>query len=75
MASSGGRLLVPALRRARGDHLGGRTFPSANLDATDPRRTLTPFVPDLQIETRRPPTQARHGYGGILLTRGRRPAA
>ncbi len=71
----GGRLLVAALWRCRGYHVGGRTFPSANLDAADLHRVLAPFAADLRVETRLLPAQARHGYRGILLARGRISAA
>ncbi len=71
----GGLLVVAALRRAHGYRVGGRVFPSANLDAADLRHVLTPSFPDLRVETRTLPTQERHGYGGILLARGHRSAA
>lgn len=75
LVSPGGMLVVAALRQCRGYHVGGRTFPSANIDTADLRRVLTPFAADLHVEAHSLPEQARHGYGGILLARCRmRPA-
>ena len=67
--------LVAALWRCHGYHVGNRTFPSANVDEADLRRVLEPLAADLSVETRLLPDQARHGYGGILLARGRIRAA
>jgi len=67
----GGLLVVAALRRCRGYHVGGHVFPSANVDEADLRRVLAPLAAELHIEARHLPEQARHGYGGILLARGR----
>ena len=71
----GGTLAVAALRRCNGYHVGNQTFPSANVDEADLRRVLEPLAADLSIEARLLPDQARHGYAGILLARGRIRAA
>lgn len=67
----GGALIVAALRRCRGYTVGGRTYPSANIDESDLLNALAPLATDLRIESRLLPDAAGHGYGGILLARCR----
>jgi hypothetical protein len=67
----GGLLVIAALWRCRGYHVGGRTFPSANVDEPDLRRVLGPLADDLHVQAQLLPEQARHGYNGILLASGR----
>jgi hypothetical protein len=65
----GGLLVVAALRRCRGYRVGGRTFPSANIDEADLRQVLSPLTDALDVQARLLPE--RHGYSGILLASGR----
>lgn len=67
----GGTLILAALWRSQGYRVGDRLFPSANVAEEDLRRVLGPLTASLQVETCLLPEQARHGYGGILLARGR----
>lgn len=71
----GGTLIVAALWRSQGYRVGNRLFPSANVAEQDLRRVLGPLTASLDVETCLLPEQARHGYGGILLARGRTQAA
>lgn len=67
----GGLLVVAALRRCRGYHVGGRTFPSADIDEMDLQAVLAPLATDIHVEAHLLPEQAQHGYDGILLARCR----
>ena len=74
LARPGGLLLVAALRRSRGYRVGGKMFPSADIDERDLRAALAPHCrPDsLRIECRELPEHAAQGYAGIVLASGRR---
>jgi hypothetical protein len=67
----GGTLLIAALRRSRGYVVGGKTFPSANIDEGDLRQMLeTQFERgNVAIEVRELPGTSSKGYSGILLAR------
>jgi hypothetical protein len=67
----GGLLVVAALRRCHGYHVGGRTFPSADIDEADLRAVLAALAIDVHVEAHPLPEQALHGYRGILLARCR----
>lgn len=66
----GGTLVLAALRRSRSYRVGGRLFPSANVDEEDLRRALGPLTSSLTVEVCHMPDEGRHGYNGILLARG-----
>jgi hypothetical protein len=70
----GGTLVLACLRQSRGYRVGGRLFPSPNLDQGDLRRVLGPLTARLSIETFQVPEQQAHGYGGIMLAMGERSA-
>ena len=71
----GGVFITAALRRSRSYLVGGKPFPSANVDAHDLRAVLEPEF-DCAIEVREVPEHARLGYAGIVLaTATRRPPA
>lgn len=62
----GGLLVAAALRRCRGYHVGGRTFPNADIDETDLQAVLAPLATNIHVEAHLLPEQAQHGYDGIL---------
>ncbi|MET7966333.1 guanitoxin biosynthesis pre-guanitoxin forming N-methyltransferase GntF [Micromonospora sp. NPDC005305] len=70
----GGLFVTAALRRCRGYTVGGRTFPSADVDEHDLRAVLRPeFGPlDGLIEVRQVAQESAHGYAAIVLCRARR---
>jgi hypothetical protein len=71
----GGVFITAALRRSRGYAVGGKRFPSADVDEHDLRAVLEPEF-DCAIEVREVPEHARLGYEGIVLARAtRRPPA
>lgn len=65
----GGALLTAALRRSRGYRVGGKTFPSANVDENDLRSVLDPcFAREaVTIEAREVAESRKQGYSGIVL--------
>jgi hypothetical protein len=76
LVEPGGVFLTAALRRSRSYLVGGKRFPSANVDEHDLRAVLEPQF-DCAIEVREVPEHARLGYAGIVLAtaRRRRPAS
>ena len=71
----GGVFITAALRRSRSYLVGGKQFPSADVDEHDLRAVLEPEF-DCSIEVREVPEHARLGYAGIVLaTAIRRPPA
>jgi len=77
LVQPGGLLLVAALRRSRGYHVGGRIFPSANVDERDLRAALAPMCDahGLRIESCELLEHGTQGYAGIVLASGRRATA
>ncbi len=67
----GGMLVVAALRRSRGYVVGGRTFPSADIDEHDLQAVLAPFFEpqDLTIAVGELGPSAAKGYASIVLAR------
>ena len=65
----GGMLLLAALRRSRGYVVGGKTFPSANIDEEDMRKVLEPRFGrgDLTIKVCKIDGPAANGYSGVVL--------
>jgi hypothetical protein len=75
LVEPGGVFITAALRRSRSYLVGGKAFPSANVDEHDLRAVLEPEF-DCAIEVREVPEHARLGYAGIVLaTATRRPPA
>jgi hypothetical protein len=72
----GGVFITAALRRSSSYLVGGKRFPSADVDEHDLRAVLEPEF-DCAIEVREVPEHARLGYEGIVLVRAtrRRPAS
>jgi hypothetical protein len=72
----GGVFITAALRRSRSYLVGGKRFPSADVDEHDLRAVLEPEF-ECAIEVREVPEHARLGYEGIVLVRAtrRRPAS
>ena len=70
----GGTLLTAALGRSHGYLVGGKTFPSPNVDETDMRAVLEPCFgrANFAIETCELAEQGSHGYASIVLARARR---
>lgn len=73
LVAPGGMLIAAALHRCRGYRVGGKVFPSANIDENDLRAVLEPCFgrENLTIEVHALPDTAAKGYAGILLVRGR----
>ena len=67
----GGVFITAALRRSRSYLVGGKRFPSAEVDEHDLRAVLEPEF-DCAIEVREVPDHARLGYEGIVLATARR---
>ena len=65
----GGTLLTAALRRSRGYLVGGKKFPSANIDEHDIRTVLERHFlrKDLTIEACELAETESKGYSGIVL--------
>ena len=65
----GGMLLVAALRRSRGYVVGGKTFPSADIDETDLQAVLEPRFGrrNLTIQACKLDGPAAKGYSGVVL--------
>ena len=75
LVQPGGVLVTAALRRSSSYLVGGKRFPSANVDEHDLRAVLEPEF-ECEIEVREVPEHARLGYAGIVLARAsRRPPA
>jgi hypothetical protein len=75
LVEPGGVFLTAALRRSHSYLVGGKRFPSANVDEHDLRAVLEPEF-DCAIEVREVPEHTRLGYAGIMLaTATRRPPA
>ncbi len=71
----GGVFITAALRRSSSYLVGGKRFPSADVDEHDLRAVLEPDF-DCEIVVREVPEHARLGYAGIVLVRAsRRPPA
>jgi hypothetical protein len=72
----GGLFITAALRRARFYTVGGKRFPSANIDEHDLREVLaSAFGPlDRELQARALDAQPEHGYEGIVLAAARRVA-
>jgi len=73
----GGLLLTAMLRRSHGYRVGGRMFPSADVDEGHLRRLVRARwgAVDGTIEVHESGGQPDHGYAGIVLAALRRPAA
>ena len=67
----GGTFITAALRRCRGYMVGGKSFPSANVDEHDLRAALDPSFDrdDTLIEVRELAEHESKGYSGIVLAR------
>jgi len=75
LVEPGGVFITAALRRSRSYLVGGKRFPSADVDEHDLRAVLEPEF-DCAIEVRELPEHARLGYSGIVLASAtRRPPA
>ena len=70
----GGAFLTAALGRSHGYLVGGKTFPSPNVDENDMRAVLEPCFgrENLAIEACELAEQGSHGYASIVLARARR---
>ena len=71
----GGSFVVAALRHCKSYSVGGRWFPSCDIDRTDFEAALLASGADpayLKIEERDLPSHDTQGYDGILLASGRK---
>jgi len=70
----GGTILAAALRRSCGYRVGGKLFPSANIDEGDLREALGLYCDsgDLKVEVAQLGAPNAKGYDSILLAQGRR---
>jgi hypothetical protein len=68
----GGLFVTAALRRSRGYVVGGKSFPSANVDETDMEAVLARDFTQRVVEVRHLDQHAAQGYSGIVLARARR---
>jgi hypothetical protein len=68
----GGLFVTAALRRSRGYVVGGKSFPSANVDETDMDAVLAREFTQRVVEVRHLDQHAAQGYSGIVLAWGRR---
>jgi hypothetical protein len=70
----GGTLITAALRRSHGYVVGGKTFPSANIDENDFSEVLEPYFPrqELTIKVCDVAECASKGFSSILLARAHR---
>ena len=71
LVAPGGVFITAALRRSRSYLVGGKRFPSADVDEHDLRAVLEPEF-ECAIEVREVPDHARLGYEGIVLATARR---
>jgi hypothetical protein len=71
LVQPGGMLLVAALRRSRGYVVGGKTFPSADIDEADLQAVLVPRFGrgNLTILACSATGSASKGYSGVVLAR------
>ncbi|MBA4095664.1 MAG: hypothetical protein C0484_02700 [Rhodospirillum sp.] len=69
LVQPGGMLLVAALRRSRGYVVGGKTFPSADVDEADLQAVLEPRFGrrNLTIQACKLDGPAGKGYSGVVL--------
>lgn len=69
LVKPGGMLLVAALRRSRGYIVGGKTFPSADIEEADLQAVLEPRFGrgNLTIQACRLVGPATKGYSGVVL--------
>lgn len=69
LVSPGGKFVTAALRKCRSYAVGGKSFPCANIDEDDMRRTLElDFQPEsITIEIRKLSGHELQGYSGIIL--------
>ena len=74
LVEPGGVFITSALRRSRSYLVGGKRFPSADVDEHDLRAVLEPEF-ECAIEVREVPEHARLGYAGIVLVSARRRTA
>ena len=67
----GGTLMTAALRRSRGYLVGGKTFPSPDVDENDMRAVLEPCFgrENLTLEVCDLAGRGSHGYASIILAR------
>ena len=72
LVAPGGLFVTAALRRSRGYVVGGRTFPSANVDERDFDAVLADDFAERAVEVRHLDQHAAQGYEGIVLAWGRR---
>jgi hypothetical protein len=74
LVEPGGVFITAALRRSRSYLVGGKRFPSADVDEHDLRAVLEPDFEcdDDAIQVREVPQHARLGYSGIVLACARR---
>jgi hypothetical protein len=70
----GGTLMTAALRRSRGYLVGGKTFPSPDVDENDMRAVLEPCFgrENLTVEVCDLAGRGSHGYASIILARAHR---
>jgi hypothetical protein len=70
----GGTFMTAALRRSRGYLVGGKIFPSPDIDERDMRAVLEPRFGDanLEIEVYELAEHGSHGYASIVLAQARR---
>ena len=71
----GGLFVTAALRRSTGYVVGGRTFPSANVDESDLEAVLARDFQDVTVSTRALTEHRSQGYSGIVLAAARRRTA
>jgi NNMT/PNMT/TEMT family len=71
----GGTFITAALRRSQGYLVGGKSFPSANIDEDDLHAVLEPSFDRRTVEVRELAAQESHGYSGIVLAVAQRQAA
>jgi hypothetical protein len=76
LTAPGGLFVTAALRKATYYTVGGRYFPSANIDEADMRRCLEADLGlgRVVVETRLLPAHAAQGYTGIILAHARQRA-
>jgi hypothetical protein len=67
----GGTFITAALRRADHYLVGGKPFPSANVDEHDMAEVLAGDFA-ATVEVRELAEQEPHGYSGVVLARARR---
>jgi len=72
LVQPGGLFVTAALRRSTGYVVGGRTFPSANVDETDLEAVLARDFDDVTVSTRALAEHESQGYSGIVLGVARR---